>query len=320
MSISYDSMSAYMERESNRLAEQDKAIQKKIADDAIAKVMGDKAQINANVDNAVATAYRQNDRVMPTLKSETSQIANQATTENLVRGLNQNRENLNTSLDNLKLGIEAQKAQNIADIERSYGDPQSERNLELALAQKAQDEAIVQAQETAKAQEGYLDKLNELSRQNGYNYDFDADIFALEQQGYTNKDWQIQFLQEAKRLQTRNAKNAKIVNDNPPPNPTNPQQLSEYGVKGLENFYLTRANPIEFSIGNADPLATPEQNRVAENLSNSLYSFGSQVEALDVIQRALEEQGLITELQAELLINQLGYGDRLKEQSRYVWK
>lgn len=320
MSISYDSMSAYMERESNRLAEQDKAIQKKIADDAIAKVMGDKAQINANVDNAVATAYRQNDRVMPTLKSETSQIANQATTENLVRGLNQNRDNLNTSLDNLKLGIEAQKAQNIADIERSYGDPQSERNLELALAQKAQDEAIVQAQETAKAQEGYLDKLNELSRQNGYNYDFDADIFALKQQGYTNDDWQIQFLQEAKRLQTRNAKNAKIVNDNPPPNPTNPQQLSEYGVNDLENFYLTRANPIEFSIGNADPLATPEQNRVAENLSNSLYSFGSQVEALDVIQRTLEEQGLITELQAELLINQLGYGDRLKEQSRYVWK
>ena len=57
MSISYDTMSAYMERESNRLAEEDKAVQKQIADDAIAKVMGTQNQIYTNIGKSQIRSY-----------------------------------------------------------------------------------------------------------------------------------------------------------------------------------------------------------------------------------------------------------------------
>lgn len=206
--MNYDLLSAYTERETNRLVEEDKAVQKKIADNAIAKVMATGNEINANLDNAVATAYRQNGRTAQGLKSETSQIGNQALTERLVRNINQNRDNINTNLDNIKLGIDAQIAQNNVKTDREYLLPQAERELEIKVAQAEQDKAIKEAQQTKKQQEGFLEQLNELSRQSGYDYDFDADIFALKQQGYKDSDWQIQFLKEANRLQKRNAKKA----------------------------------------------------------------------------------------------------------------
>ena len=54
MSISYDTMSAYMERESNRLAEEDKAVQKQIADDAIVTTkIADKNVTLAKLSDAV---------------------------------------------------------------------------------------------------------------------------------------------------------------------------------------------------------------------------------------------------------------------------
>ena len=242
--MNYDLLSAYTERETNRLVEEDKAVQKKIADNAIAKVMATGNEINANLDNAVATAYRQNDRVAQGLKSETSQIGNQALTERLVRNINQNRDNINTNLDNIKLGIDAQIAQNNVKTDREYLLPQAERELEIKVAQAEQDKAIKEAQETKKQQEGFLEQLNELSRQSGYDYDFDADIFALKQQGYKDSDWQIQFLKEANRLQKRNAKKASSGEggdggdnngngNNPPPN------AYENLRNGLGSYFLS---------------------------------------------------------------------------------
>lgn len=321
MSISYDTMSAYMERESNRLAEEDRAVQKQIADDAIAKVMGAQNQINTNIGNAVETAYRQNDRTAKGLNAETSQIGNQALTERLVRGLNTNKNQINTTLDNLKLGIQANNEQNLADVDTNYGIPQAERELEIRLAQQEQDKALKEAQETAKEQEGFLEQLNEISRQAGYNYDFDADIFALKQQGYTNSDWQIQYLKEAKRLQTLNKSKSKssgkssrssassgatttqapsVQNSSQETKPAaDLNEYRQYLLSGRDTIV-----PTPLTIANED--ATPEQVKAANNLSASFGVFSSQEAAVNAIENAVLYKS-ITEAQARALLLQLGY-------------
>lgn len=199
---SYDTMAAYLERENNRLAEEDRAVSKRIADEAISKVMGTQNQINTNIDNAIETAYRQ--RESAPAVAETSKIANNALTDRIVRGYGINRDTIRRNLDNLKAGIKVNQEQNNLKTDKNYDT--SDDSLELAIARREADNARVEAQETARQQEGFLEQLNEISKQAGYDYDFDADIFALKQQGYTDKDWQIQYLQEAKRLQKRNAK------------------------------------------------------------------------------------------------------------------
>ena len=317
MSISYDTMSAYMERESNRLAEEDRAVQKQIADDAIAKVMGAQNQINTNIGNAVETAYRQNNRTAKGLNAETSQIGNQALTERLVRGLNTNNNQINTTLDNLKLGIQANNEQNLADVDTNYGIPQAERELEMRLAQQEQDNALKEAQETAKEQESFLEQLNEISRQAGYDYDFDADIFALKQQGYTNSDWQIQYLKEAKRLQTLNKSKSKssgssassgATTTQAPSVPNSSQETKpEADLNEYRQYLLSGRDtivPTPLTIANED--ATPEQVKAANNLSASFGVFSSQEAAVNAIENAVLYKS-ITEAQARALLLQLGY-------------
>ena len=317
MSISYDTMSAYMERESNRLAEEDRAVQKQIADDAIAKVMGTQNQIYTNIGNAVETAYRQNNRTAKGLNAETSQIGNQALTERLVRGLNTNNNQINTTLDNLKLGIQANNEQNLADVDTNYGIPQAERELEMRLAQQEQDNALKEAQETAKEQEGFLEQLNEISRQAGYDYDFDADIFALKQQGYTNSDWQIQYLKEAKRLQTLNKSKSKssgssassgATTTQAPSVPNSSQETKPAADLNEYRQYLLSGRdtivPTPLTIANED--ATPEQVKAANNLSASFGVFSSQEAAVNAIENAVLYKS-ITEAQARALLLQLGY-------------
>ena len=317
MSISYDTMSAYRERESNRLAEEDKAVQKQIADDAIAKVMGAQNQINTNIGNAVETAYRQNNRTAKGLNAETSQIGNQALTERLVRGLNTNNNQINTTLDNLKLGIQANNEQNLADVDTNYGIPQAERELEMRLAQQEQDNALKEAQETAKEQESFLEQLNEISRQAGYDYDFDADIFALKQQGYTNSDWQIQYLKEAKRLQTLNKSKSKssgssassgATTTQAPSVPNSSQETKpEADLNEYRQYLLSGRDtivPTPLTIANED--ATPEQVKAANNLSASFGVFSSQEAAVNAIENAVLYKS-ITEAQARALLLQLGY-------------
>ena len=317
MSISYDTMSAYMERESNRLAEEDRAVQKQIADDAIAKVMGTQNQIYTNIGNAVETAYRQNNRTAKGLNAETSQIGNQALTERLVRGLTTNNNQINTTLDNLKLGIQANNEQNLADVDTNYGIPQAERELEMRLAQQEQDNALKEAQETAKEQEGFLEQLNEISRQAGYDYDFDADIFALKQQGYTNSDWQIQYLKEAKRLQTLNKSKSKssgssassgATTTQAPSVPNSSQETKPAADLNEYRQYLLSGRdtivPTPLTIANED--ATPEQVKAANNLSASFGVFSSQEAAVNAIENAVLYKS-ITEAQARALLLQLGY-------------
>ena len=317
MSISYDTMSAYMERESNRLAEEDRAVQKQIADDAIAKVMGAQNQIYTNIGNAVETAYRQNNRTAKGLNAETSQIGNQALTERLVRGLNTNNNQINTTLDNLKLGIQANNEQNLADVDTNYGIPQAERELEMRLAQQEQDNALKEAQETAKEQESFLEQLNEISRQAGYDYDFDADIFALKQQGYTNSDWQIQYLKEAKRLQTLNKSKSKssgssassgATTTQAPSVPNSSQETKPAADLNEYRQYLLSGRdtivPTPLTIANED--ATPEQVKAANNLSASFGVFSSQEAAVNAIENAVLYKS-ITEAQARALLLQLGY-------------
>ena len=317
MSISYDTMSAYMERESNRLAEEDRAVQKQIADDAIAKVMGTQNQIYTNIGNAVETAYRQNNRTAKGLNAETSQIGNQALTERLVRGLNTNNNQINTTLDNLKLGIQANNEQNLADVDTNYGIPQAERELEMRLAQQEQDNALKEAQETAKEQEGFLEQLNEISRQAGYDYDFDADIFALKQQGYTNSDWQIQYLKEAKRLQTLNKSKSKssgssassgATTTQAPSVPNSSQETKpEADLNEYRQYLLSGRDtivPTPLTVANEN--ATPEQVKAANNLSASFGVFSSQEAAVNAIENAVLYKS-ITEAQARALLLQLGY-------------
>ena len=203
MSISYDTMSAYYKRKNNELKNEDLTAQKQIADAALSQIESNRAQLNNHTQSAVKAAYIQKDRAEKGLQAETSKINNLATTERLVRGLNTQQGYNDVALDNAGLKVNAVRAQSDADTEAVYGKRFADTELAIRLAQDEQNRAYIKAQEDAKAQEGYLEKLSELSRQYNYDYDFDADIFALKQQGYTNDDWQIQYLQEAKRLQAR---------------------------------------------------------------------------------------------------------------------
>lgn len=204
MSISYDTMSAYYKRKNNELQNEDLTAQKQITDAALSQIESNREQINNHTQGAVKAAYIQKERAEKGLQAETSKINNLATTERLVRGLNTQQGYNDAVLDNAGLKVNAVRAQNDADTEAAYGKKLADTELAIRLAQDEQNRAYIKAQEDAKAQEGYLEELNAISRQSGYDYDFDADIFALKQKGYSNDDWQIQYLQEAKRLQARN--------------------------------------------------------------------------------------------------------------------
>jgi len=188
MSISYDTMSAYYKRKSGELKNEDMAARKKLTDAALSQIESNRAQIRDHTEGATRAAYIQKDRAENGLQSETSRINNLATTERLVRGLNTQQKYNDSVLDNTALRVNAAEAQNDAATEAVYGKRLADTELAIRLAQDEQDRAYIKAQEDAKAQEGYLEKLNELSRQHKYDYDFDADIFALKQHGYTNDD------------------------------------------------------------------------------------------------------------------------------------
>lgn len=203
MSISYDTMSAYYKRKNDEIKNEDIAAQRKITDAALSQIESNRAQIKDHTEGAARAAYIQKDRAENGLQSETSRINNLATTERLVRGLNTQQRYNDTALDNTALRVNAAAVQNDAATEAAYGKRLADTELAIRLAQDEQDRAYKKAQADKKAQEGYLESLVELSRQSNYDYDFDADIFALKQQGYTNDDWQVQYYQEAKRLQAR---------------------------------------------------------------------------------------------------------------------
>ena len=193
----------------------------------------------------------------------------------------------------------------------------TEQAIPADVLQQEQDNALKEAQETAKEQESFLEQLNEISRQAGYDYDFDADIFALMQQGYTNSDWQIQYLKEAKRLQTLNKSKSKssgssassgATTTQAPSVPNSSQETKPAADLNEYRQYLLSGRdtivPTPLTIANED--ATPEQVKAANNLSASFGVFSSQEAAVNAIENAVLYKS-ITEAQARALLLQLGY-------------
>lgn len=266
--MNYDLLSAYTERETNRLVEEDKAVQKKIADNAIAKVMATGNEINANLDNAVATAYRQNERTAQGLKSETSQIGNQALTERLVRNINQNRDNINTNLDNIKLGIDAQIAQNNVKTDREYLLPQAERELEIKVAQAEQDKALADALALVQAQQAQVQT----------SLPQEKELLKYVPDEYKHQDF------------------GGAIGEKPK------ADLTEYRQRLGTAFDTIVETPL--IVANKD--ATAEQTKVANNISANFATFPSQDAVVDAIENAVLYNA-ITEAQARALLLQLGY-------------
>ena len=146
---------------------------------------------------------------------------------------------------------------------------------------------------------------------------FDADIFALKQQGYTNSDWQIQYLKEAKRLQTLNKSKSKssgssassgATTTQAPSVPNSSQETKpEADLNEYRQYLLSGRDtivPTPLTIANED--ATPEQVKAANNLSASFGVFSSQEAAVNAIENAVLYKS-ITEAQARALLLQLGY-------------
>lgn len=179
----------------------DKAVVKQIADAALSDLSGGQNTLNNNYNDAVKTAYLQGNQNTGRLQSETAQISANANTGNVVRNLELGRKYNNQDYELARQGVNNNLMKANDNIDITYD---NSANLNAMMqAKDTNDRAVEQAAQDKRDQEGYMDELVRIANDYDLNYDFDADIFALEQAGYTSDSWQIQYLKEAKRLQSR---------------------------------------------------------------------------------------------------------------------
>lgn len=241
-------MSAYNKKLQEEQTEQNKAIAD-AALSQISQARGDmNARVTDAVRQAYTLRDQANAKVNPSGASETMRLRNQLAAENSAASIEQQRENLNAGFDvselrakanalkaesdnstvhsnadkllSLKMAQMAQNRYDAANAEELYKENinQYQNNFQAEInrlrnAGVSDDDYRIKALSEARQEKiqksTYLDELAEISRASGLNYDFDSDIFQLEQMGYTSDDWQIQYLKEAKRIQTRDLKALK---------------------------------------------------------------------------------------------------------------
>lgn len=242
MSIGYGSLKAYYSKMNNKIREDSDREAKSLTKANNAAIEDSRTDINNKYANAVESAYRQRLQAEQGIASEgdlneSTKLQLGATAGNNEYLLNRQKTSDNAAFDNAILKNDALLKRVNVDTKVAL-DPSADM-LDLNLQERAQAEEIKDSYDPSKFQKDYqaeIDRLKALgvgdgdyriqalqkereeklhkqevmqdliavSKEAGYDYDFDADIFELKQQGYTNSDWEIQYLQEAKRLQTRN--------------------------------------------------------------------------------------------------------------------
>lgn len=286
--MSYDTQMAYIENQSKKLASEDKASVKAVADKALADINSYGDMVNQNYDNGVQAAYIQQKRNAQGLNSETSQIRNDANTYDVIESLKKGQKYNMDLLDLERQRVNDNTNKLNADIDAGY-DP-SRDIMALKEDQLNANRQLKFDREEKQAQEGYMDNLLQIAADNDYNYDFDADIFALIQAGYDSNDWRIQYLKEAKRLQNR--------------------QLAE--IKASQKGSSRSGNPYyDDSDGLGDPFVEES------GLEPLIYSGNSRAEVendmIDKIE-ARVSAGLMSEEEAERILNKyfIMDGDELR--------
>lgn len=204
--MNYDTVQLAYAKANNEQSEADTAAVKAIADKALADLASAEQTNNQNYQNAVDAAYRHANFQQDT---NTERYAAQANAGNIEHNLRRYQSGINDSIGNLRTQTKANEAAVLADIGEKYGNAKLKVDADLNAKRQAQADEITAQREQEKAQEGVMEQLEALSAANGYNYDFDKDIFELKRQGVPTSDWRILFLQEAKRRQSANAKALK---------------------------------------------------------------------------------------------------------------
>lgn len=241
-------MSAYNKKLQDQQAEKNKAVADSALSQISQGRSDMNAGINDSVRQAYVLRDQANAGVPKSGASETMKLMNSTAAENSVRGLETQRENNNSVYDISGLRAKAQAMQADSDNATTHSNADKLLSIKMAqMAQNREDaanaedlykknigqysnnfqaeinrlrnagvsdddyriKALSEARKEKIQKSTYLDELAEISRASGLNYDFDSDIFQLEQMGYTSDDWQIQYLKEAKRIQTRDLKALK---------------------------------------------------------------------------------------------------------------